>query len=76
MGAISSAPSSGDHGAMARVVHNGVTAAEFDPIAIDPRATDLVFVGELRVLQGVDVLIQAIALLKRQGCSFKCHRRG
>src|ERR1700722_7295850 len=59
----------GDPGARARVVHNGVTAAEFAPITTDARASDLVFVGELRVLKGVDVLIQAIALLGREGRS-------
>jgi glycosyltransferase involved in cell wall biosynthesis len=59
----------GNPGAAARIVHNGVTAAEFEPILIDPGATDLVFVGELRVLKGVDVLIRAIALLEREGRS-------
>jgi glycosyltransferase involved in cell wall biosynthesis len=59
----------GDPGASARVVHNGVTAAEFEPIVADPAAADLVFVGELRILKGVDVLIQAIALLAEQGHS-------
>jgi glycosyltransferase involved in cell wall biosynthesis len=59
----------GNSGAAARIVHNGVTAAEFEPILIDPGATDLVFVGELRVLKGVDVLIRAIALLEREGRS-------
>jgi glycosyltransferase involved in cell wall biosynthesis len=59
----------GEPGDLARVVHNGVTPAEFAPIVADARATDLVFVGELRVLKGVDVLIQAIALLKREGRS-------
>jgi glycosyltransferase involved in cell wall biosynthesis len=57
----------GKPGDLARVVHNGVTPAEFAPITADAQATDLVFVGELRVLKGVDVLIQAIALLKREG---------
>jgi glycosyltransferase involved in cell wall biosynthesis len=57
----------GNPGDLARVVHNGVTPAEFAPIVADARATDVVFVGELRVLKGVDVLIQAIALLKREG---------
>src|SRR5258708_835430 len=59
----------GDPGELARVVHNGVTSAEFEPVAIAPQATDLVFVGELRFLKGVDVLIQAIAALNRNGCS-------
>jgi glycosyltransferase involved in cell wall biosynthesis len=57
----------GDPGARARVVHNGVTAAEFAPVATDPQASDLVFVGELRMLKGVDVLIKAIAILARDG---------
>jgi len=57
----------GDPGARARVVHNGVGAADFAQIATDPHATDLVFVGELRVLKGVDVLIKAIGLLVRDG---------
>ncbi|HWF95174.1 MAG TPA: glycosyltransferase family 4 protein [Xanthobacteraceae bacterium] len=57
----------GDAGAMASVVHNGVTPAEFAPVTPDAQATDLVFVGELRVLKGVDVLIQAIALLAPDG---------
>jgi glycosyltransferase involved in cell wall biosynthesis len=59
----------GNLGAVARIVHNGVTAAEFEPILIDPGATDLVFVGELRLLKGVDVLIRAITLLEREGRS-------
>jgi glycosyltransferase involved in cell wall biosynthesis len=53
--------------ALSRVVHNGVTAEEFAPICADARATDLVFVGELRALKGVDVLIEAIAMLARAG---------
>jgi glycosyltransferase involved in cell wall biosynthesis len=57
----------GNPGELARVVHNGVTAAEFAPITTDKGASDLVFIGELRVLKGVDVLIQAIGLLKREG---------
>jgi glycosyltransferase involved in cell wall biosynthesis len=59
----------GNPGESARVVHNGVTPAEFDPIIADKSATDLVFVGELRVLKGVDVLIAAIALVKQEGVS-------
>src|SRR5205085_7543416 len=59
----------GDPGTRARVVHNGVGAADFAPIVTDPRATDLVFVGELRLLKGVDILIKAIGLLARGGRS-------
>ena len=50
-----------------RVVHNGVADAEFLPVKTAPDATDLVFVGELRKLKGVDVLIEAIARLSRDG---------
>lgn len=49
------------------VVHNGVSDSEFAPLAPDEDASDVVFVGELRTLKGVDVLIDALALLARQG---------
>jgi glycosyltransferase involved in cell wall biosynthesis len=57
----------GEPEGLVRVVHNGVTDAEFAPIVADAGATDLVFIGELRTLKGVDVLIKAIALLGRDG---------
>jgi glycosyltransferase involved in cell wall biosynthesis len=59
----------GDPGpdALVRVVHNGVADAEFLPIMPAPDTTDLVFVGELRKLKGVDVMIEAMAHLARQG---------
>jgi glycosyltransferase involved in cell wall biosynthesis len=59
----------GDPGATAlvKVVHNGVANAEFLPVKTAPDATDLVFVGELRKLKGVDVLIEAMARLAGQG---------
>jgi glycosyltransferase involved in cell wall biosynthesis len=53
--------------ALVRVVHNGVADAEFLPVTLAPDATDLVFVGELRKLKGIDVLIDAIARLSRDG---------
>lgn len=52
---------------LARVVHNGVTAGEFEPVAVAAEATDLLFIGELRHLKGVDVLIEAIARLHGRG---------
>lgn len=52
-----------------RVVHNGVGAPEFEPIAPADGASDLLFVGELRELKGVDVLIDAMALLRDRGQS-------
>jgi len=53
--------------ALVRVVHNGVTQAEFADIAQQPDATDVVFIGELRHLKGVDVLLDALAILAREG---------
>jgi len=53
--------------AMVRVVRNGVGEAEFAPVAIRPDATDLVCVGELRPVKAVDLLIEALAMLKRAG---------
>jgi glycosyltransferase involved in cell wall biosynthesis len=52
-----------------RVVHNGVTPADFEPVAPGSTATDLLFIGELRFLKGVDVLIEAIGILAQRGQS-------
>jgi glycosyltransferase involved in cell wall biosynthesis len=48
------------------VVHNGLLPEEFSKVALAPDARDLLFVGEMRKLKGVDVLLQALALLKPQ----------
>ena len=53
--------------ALVRVVHNGVTGEEFADVTPNPDATDIVFIGELRMLKGVDVLLDAIAQLARDG---------
>ena len=50
-----------------RVVHNGVTPEEFAEVTPQADATDIVFIGELRMLKGVDVLLNALALLARDG---------
>jgi glycosyltransferase involved in cell wall biosynthesis len=52
---------------LVRVVHNGVTDDEFQPIVVSQGATDLLFIGELRLLKGVDVLIAAIKQLAQGG---------
>jgi glycosyltransferase involved in cell wall biosynthesis len=54
------------HG-LVRIVRNGVAEVEFVPVAARPDATDLVSVGELRGVKGFDVLIAALATLKRSG---------
>jgi glycosyltransferase involved in cell wall biosynthesis len=61
----------GDPGLRAHVVHNGVAPGEFEPIQPEPLAADLVFIGELRILKGIDVLIDAIGLLKAEGRSLR-----
>lgn len=53
--------------ALVRVVHNGVTQAEFEPVAPAREVSDLLFVGELRMLKGVDVLLDALARLAGEG---------
>lgn len=49
--------------APARVVHNGVRPDELVAVVPDDDAEDVVFVGELRRLKGVDVLIEALSRL-------------
>lgn len=49
-----------------RVVRNGLHEAEFVPIEREADPFDLVFVGELRTLKGIDTLIDAVALIRRE----------
>lgn len=46
-----------------RIIPNGITASELEPVVAAPDAADFVFVGELRLLKGVDLLIEATALI-------------
>ena len=57
----------GEAGERAHVIHNGVRAAEFEPVPLAADATDIVFVGEFRPVKGIDTLIDAIGLLRREG---------
>ena len=50
-----------------RIIHNGVGAAEFAAVPPEKDATDLVFLGELRHLKGIDVLLEALSRLNREG---------
>lgn len=52
---------------LVRVVHNGVSENEFEPVMLAPDATDLVFLGELRDVKGIDILIESIARLRNSG---------
>ncbi len=57
----------GQPNGMVRVIHNGVSQAEFEPVTPMPDATDLVFIGEFRPVKGIDILIDAIASLHHAG---------
>jgi glycosyltransferase involved in cell wall biosynthesis len=50
-----------------RTIYNGISNSEFAPTEPGPRPTELVFVGELRRLKGVDVLIEAVRQLAQSG---------
>lgn len=52
---------------LVRIVHNGVAPADFTPIQARNDASDLLFMGELRPVKGIDIMIEAIALLRRDG---------
>jgi glycosyltransferase involved in cell wall biosynthesis len=52
---------------LVRCVFNGVSTAEFDPIASASDATDIVYVGEFRHIKGADLLIDAVTRLHASG---------
>lgn len=47
------------------VIHNGLAPDEFVPVTLAGDAADFVFVGELRALKGIHVLIDALAGVTR-----------
>ena len=49
-----------------RVVLNGISDAEFEPVGHGSAEFDLLYLGELRAAKGVDTLIEALALLRRR----------
>ncbi len=50
-----------------RVIHNGILAEELDPAIAADDAADFLFIGELRKLKGVDLLIEATRRLAADG---------
>ncbi len=46
------------------VVHNGLWPEEFTPRTLDADATDILFVGDMRHLKGVDVFLHAMKRLE------------
>lgn len=57
----------GETDRVVRIVRNGLEEAEFEPIARVADPFDLVYVGELRQAKGVDLLVEAVARLRREG---------
>jgi len=58
----------GEPKGLVRVVHNGVSRQEFEPVTVAGDATDIMFLGELREqIKGIDTLIDAIAILHGKG---------
>lgn len=49
-----------------RVIHNGLHDEEFEPVPRGGEEYDFVFVGEIRRLKGIDVLLEAVAALKQE----------
>lgn len=47
------------------IVHNGIAPEELEPVPAAPDAADFVFVGELRRLKGVDLLLGATAAVAK-----------
>lgn len=50
---------------LTRVVHNGISEAEFEPVARVSDPFDLLYLGELRQAKGIDTLFDALALIRR-----------
>jgi glycosyltransferase involved in cell wall biosynthesis len=51
---------------LARVVHNGISESEFEPIERAGDPFDLLYIGELRQAKGIETLVDAVALIRRE----------
>lgn len=51
---------------LVRIIRNGIAASEFDPVERVPDPYDLLYLGELREAKGVDTLIDAVSLIRRE----------
>lgn len=56
----------GSVGALVRVVHNGLREEEFVSAPVKGEF-DIAYIGEMRMLKGVDTLIDAVGILSREG---------
>jgi glycosyltransferase involved in cell wall biosynthesis len=57
----------GDPRRITRIVHNGISEAEFAPIVPAAERVDLVYIGELRDAKGVPFLLDALLRLRAAG---------
>ena len=55
----------GNTRALQRVILNGISAAETQPVTSAPDAADFLYVGELRSAKGIDTMLLAIAEVAR-----------
>lgn len=46
------------------VIYNGLGPNDFKARALSPHATDFLFVGEMRVIKGIDILLRAVAQIE------------
>ncbi|MGV8839206.1 MAG: glycosyltransferase family 4 protein [Bauldia sp.] len=58
---------------IAKIIPNGLREDEFIPVAPSVDARDFLYVGMLRDLKGVDVLIRALAVLRDRGQPHGAH---
>jgi glycosyltransferase involved in cell wall biosynthesis len=56
-----------------QVIYNGIHDCEFINIIHFSNATDFVFLGELRILKGLDILINALYMLQSEGYIIGLH---
>ncbi|CAN0589022.1 unnamed protein product, partial [Laminaria digitata] len=43
------------------LIYNGLNAAEFEPVAVEPGAADFLYLGMMRSLKGPDIFLDALA---------------
>jgi glycosyltransferase involved in cell wall biosynthesis len=55
-----------------RVIHNGLWPEEIVTVTPVPDASDILFIGDMRLIKGVDVLIEALAILNRTRRTTAC----
>lgn len=54
------------------VVHNGLWPEEFSAVKPDENAGDVLYMGDMRHLKGVDVLLKALAIVRRKRAVTAC----